>query len=138
MNVLNYDSRRFFLLGMRICFGIFLLNAGLMKWFIIKPGVFVGMIAKQFDGKTWSPHLLNVSLAWLIMIAEVVLPLLLLSGLKPRLTWTLITALMFLLAFGQSISMNDPISNWQYTIMALACAALSDPEKPANEVKNNV
>lgn len=36
---------------------------------------------------------------------------------------------MFLLAFGQTILMKpDVIANWQYLVLTLFCAALSDPE----------
>jgi len=86
------------------------------------------LIASEFD-KTWSPHILNVVLAWLILIAEPVLALLILSGKKARLVWTLTSLFMFMLTFGQSILMKpDVIANWQYLVLTLVCAALSDPD----------
>lgn len=134
MDVLNYDARRFFVMGVRLCFGIWLLYAGMLKWVAIGPNNFVGMITQDFD-KTWSPHALNMFLAWLIMIAEPVLSLCLLSGVKQRLAWTCTTALMFLLVAGQSILMKpDVIVNWQYLVLTLTCAALSDP---ANASRTN-
>lgn len=131
MNFFHYDTRRFFLLGMRFFFGVWLLYAGFMKWIFIGPGAFVGYITTDFD-KTWSPHLLNVLLAWLIIIAEPMLALLILSGKKARIVWTLTSLLMFLLTLGQTILMKpDVIANWQYLALVLLCAALSDPEGKA-------
>ena len=128
MEFLNYDARRFFLFGIRFSFGAWLLYVGLSKWIFMGPNVFVGYIAAQFD-KTWSPHMLNVSLAWLILVAEPVLAVLILSGRKARTVWTLTSLLMFLLTIGQSILMKpDVIANWQFTVLVLLCAALSDPD----------
>ncbi len=128
MKCCSLDTRRFFLCGMRFCFGLWLLYAGLVKWLFIGPNAFVGFIVSDFD-KTWSPHVLNVALAWLIIIAEPVLALLILWGKKARTVWTLTTLLMFLFVIGQSILMKpDVIANWQYLVLALVCAALSDPE----------
>jgi len=130
MEFLGYDIRRFFLFGMRLFFGAWLLYVGLSKWILIGPGAFVGHIASEFD-KTWSPHLLNVSLAWLIIVAEPVLAILILSGRKARMVWTLTSLLMFLLTIGQTILMKpDVIANWQFTVLALLCAALCDPDPP--------
>jgi len=128
MEYFKYDSRRFFLFGIRFFFGLWLLYAGLSKWVFMGPGMFVGYIAAQFD-KTWSPHLLNVLLAWLILIAEPVLAVLILSGRKARKVWTLTSLFMFLLVFGQTLLMKpDVIANWQYLVLVLICAALSDPD----------
>jgi uncharacterized membrane protein YphA (DoxX/SURF4 family) len=134
MESLKYDTRRFFLFGIRFFFGSWLLYAGLSKWIFIGPGGFVDHIASQFD-KTWSPHILNVSLAWLIMAAEPVLAILILSGRKARMVWTLTSLLMFLLTIGQTILMKpDVIANWQFLVLVLLCAALSDPETvPGNK-----
>lgn len=129
MGFLAYDMRRSFVFGVRLCFGLWLLYGGLAKWFFLGPAKFVGFITTEFD-KTWSPHPLNVGLAWLIMIAEPVLAALLLSGLRPRIMWTLTALLMFLLTCGQTILMKpDVIANWQYLVLVLVCAALSDPER---------
>lgn len=128
MEWLRYDTRRFFLFGTRLFFGLWLLYVGLSKWIFMGPDRFVGYITSEFD-KTWSPHNLNVPLAWLILIAEPVLALLILSGRKARMVWTLTSLLMFLLAFGQTVLMKpDVIANWQYLVLALLCAALSDPD----------
>ena len=129
MEWLGYDTRRFFLCGMRLFFGLWLLYVGLYKWVAMGPEVFVGYITADFD-KTWSPHLLNVLLAWLIIIAEPVLAALVLSGKRARLIWTLTSLLMFLLTLGQTILLKpEVIANWQYLVLTLACAALSDPGK---------
>ena len=131
MDILNYDARRFFLLGMRLCFGVWLLYAGFSKWALMGAPVFVGFITGTFD-KTWSPHVLNVALAWLIIVAEPVLALAILSGKKARLVWSATTALMFLLTIGQTITMKpDVIANWQYLVLTLVCAALCEPEAAA-------
>jgi len=128
MECWNFDTRKFFLGGMRLFFGLWLLYVGLAKWFFMGPDTFVGFIATQFD-KTWSPHLLNVSLAWLIMTVEPVLALLILSGRKARKVWTLTSLFMFMLTIGQTILMKaDVIANWQYLVLTLTCAALSDPD----------
>ena len=128
MECLKYDTRRFFLCGIRFFFGLWLLYAGLSKWLLMGPETFVGYIAAQFD-KTWSPHALNVLLAWLIMAAEPVLAVLILSGRKARMVWTVVSLFMFMLVFGQTILMKpDVIANWQYLVLTLTCAALSDPE----------
>ncbi len=131
MDCLKYDSRRFYLCGIRLFFGLWLLYVGLMKWIIIGPEAFVGLITSEFD-KTWSPHILNVLLAWLILIAEPVLSVLILSGKKARIVWTLTSLFMFMLTIGQTILMKpDVIANWQYLVLALVCAALNDPD-PVN------
>ena len=71
------------------------------------------------------PQLLNVLLAWLILIAEPVLAALILSGWKARMAWTLTSLLMFLLTIGQTILMKpDVIANWQFLVLVLLTAAL--------------
>lgn len=134
MNFLQYNARQYFVFGVRFCFGIWLMYAGLFKW--IGPGMgpsaFVGFITAEFD-KTWSPHLLNAFLAWVILVAEPVLAALILSGWRARLVWTLTALLMFMLTLGQTLLMKpDVIANWQYLVLTIACAALSEPE-PRNK-----
>jgi uncharacterized membrane protein YphA (DoxX/SURF4 family) len=129
MEFLRYDARRFFLFGIRIFFGLWLLHAGLSKWISMGAGTFVGYITSQFD-RTWSPHVLNVSLAWLILVAEPVLALLILSGRKPRAVWTLTSLLMFLLTVGQTLLGKPNVNaNWEYLVLVLLCAALSGPDR---------
>jgi len=91
------------------------------------PGVFVGYITAQFD-KTWSPHMLNVSLAWLILVAEPVLAILILSGRKARAVWMLAT----LFHVSADHRPNHPHEarchrELQFLVLVLLCAALSDP-----------
>lgn len=126
MNCWQADTRRFFLCGIRIFFGFWLLYVGLAKWFIIGPATFVGLITSEFD-QTWSPHGLNSILAWVIMITEPLLALLILSGWTARLAWSLAAAFMFMLTMGQTILMKpEVIANWQYLVLVLVVAALSD------------
>jgi len=128
MECWNYDTRRFFLSGIRFFFGLWLLYVGLVKWIFMGPDTFVGYITAQFD-KTWSPHMLNFLLAWLIMFAEPVLAVLILSGRKARQVWTVASLFMFMLTIGQTILMKpDVIANWQYLVLTLTCAALSEPD----------
>ena len=48
--------------------------------------------------------------------------------------WTLASLLMFLLTIGQTILMKpDVIANWQFLVLVLLCAALSDPDPPNGE-----
>lgn len=127
MEFCDYEPRKFFLFGMRVFFGIWLLYAGLSKWLIMGPEAFVGYITGDFD-KTWSPHMLNVALAWLIIVAEPVGAIWILSGKMARMAWGCAALLMYLLMFGQSILMHDASNNWHYVVLTLACAALCDPE----------
>jgi uncharacterized membrane protein YphA (DoxX/SURF4 family) len=127
MDLLNYDTRKYFVFWIRIFFGIWLLYAGLYKWIGMGPNVLVGYITTEFD-KTWSPHALNVFLAWVILFAEPLLALWILSGIKQRLSWTLTSIFMFQLVAGQSLLMKpDVIYNWMYLVLTVACAALSEP-----------
>ncbi len=128
MEFLRYDARKLFLFGMRFFFGLWLLYVGLSKWILMGPYTFAGFITTDFD-KTWSPHLLNAMLAWLIMVAEPILAVLILSGRKTRLVWTLTSLFMFMLTIGQTILMKpDVIANWQFLVLTLVSAALSDPD----------
>lgn len=128
MNFLKLDSGKYFLFCVRIFFGIWLLWAGLFKWIAIGPGTFVGYITTEFD-PTWSPHFLNVFLSWVILITEPVLALLILSGKRQRLVWSLAALLMFMLTMGQTILMKpESYVNWLYLVLTIVCAALSDPE----------
>lgn len=134
MKIFGNDTRGYFLGCMRFFFGLWLLYVGLGKWLLLGPHTFVGFIVTEFD-KTWSPHLLNVVLAWLIMTAEPVLAALILWGKRARLVWTFTAFLMFLLTIGQTILMKpDVIANWQYLVLVTVCAALSDPEPAADRV----
>ncbi len=129
MDILSYDSRRFFVFWIRIFFGIWFLYAGLFKWISIGPDGLVNMVTSMFD-KTWSPHWLNVILAWIILIAEPVLSLWILSGKWQRLAWTVTSVFMFQLVAGQTLLMKpDVIANWQYLVLTVVCASLSDPIK---------
>ena len=126
MSGLNVDARKFFLCGMRFFFGSWLLYVGLTKWLVFGAPGFVGMITSQFD-PTWSPHALNVVLAWLILVGEPVLGLFILSGQKARVAWGLTSLLMFQLVLGQTILMKpDVIGNWQFLVLTLVCASLSE------------
>jgi len=113
---------------MRFFFGTWFTYVGLSKWLIFGAAGFVGWITTEFD-KTWSPHALNVALAWLILIAEPLLGLLILWGKRPRCVWTLTSMLLFLLLLGQTILMKPEGGQiWLYLALTLVCAAFSDPE----------
>jgi hypothetical protein len=125
MKCSSLDARGYFLLGMRVFFGIWILYGGLVKWVMFGASPFVAMICTDFD-KTWSPHALNVVLSWIILIGEPLLGVWLLSGKCQRSAWTAGTLLMFMLTLGQTILMKpDVIANWQFTVLTLVCAALS-------------
>lgn len=137
MKCLNSNSRSYFVCSMRLFFGLWLLYAGASKWLGMGHGAFISYITSSFDA-TWSPHALNVALAWLIIIAEPVLALLILSGKKPRVVWTLTSFLMFLLLIGQTILMKPAVADlWFYLVLTSACAALSDAEPCAHETSGN-
>lgn len=128
MNCKNTSWREYFLCGMRFFFGIWLLYVGVTKWLFIGPNNFVGFISSEFS-KTWSPPILTTVLAWLILVAEPLLAVLILWGRHARAVWSLTTLLMFLLVMGQSLLMKpDVIGNWQFLMMTLVCAALANPE----------
>jgi hypothetical protein len=117
---------------MQLFFGIWLLYVGLFKWISIGPGPFVNLITADFD-KTWSPHWLNVFLAWIILFAEPILALLILSGKMKRIVWSLTSLFLFMLVIGQTMLMKpDVIGNWEYLVLAVLCAALSEPVSQAN------
>ena len=131
MNCFKYDTRHCFLLGMRIYFGLWLVYMGFAKWVLMGSAAFVGYITTQFD-PTWSPHVLNVGLAWVILVAEPLLGLLLLLGKCQRCVWTLTSVLMFLLMMGITILMKPTVNaNWQFLVLTLVCAALCEPESKA-------
>jgi hypothetical protein len=63
------------------------------------------------------------------METEPVLAVLILSGKHARKIWTLASLFMFMLTLGQTILMKpDVIANWQYLVLTLTCAALSDSD----------
>lgn len=125
MDCRNVDARHYFLFGMRFYFGLWLLYAGLMKWVMFKPSGFVGFICSDFD-KTWSPHALNTALAWLILFAEPILSLWILSGKKARTAWSVTSLFMFMLLIGQTMLMKpESVYNWGFTVLTLVCAALA-------------
>ena len=89
---MKLDARAFFLEGMRFFFGSWLLYVGGVKWFQFGAEAFIGMITSEFD-KTWSPHLLNAFLAWVILIAEPLLGIFILAGVQRRMIWSATAAL---------------------------------------------
>ncbi len=124
------DARRYFLLLIRVAFGLWLLYAGLFKWLGMNVSSdFVAGTVKMFaDAKAWPPEWMLAPLAWAIAVAEPVLALLILSGWKPRLVWSLTAALMFQLTLGLSIlMMPNAADNWQFIVLCAICAALSGP-----------
>lgn len=130
MKCCDLDTRSYFLCWTRLFFGIWILYAGLNKFIFVGPNNFVGYITTEF-AKTWSPFFLNTILAWVILVGEVVLGLLLIFGVKQRTVWTLTALLMFMLTFGQTMLQKDVSSTWMYTILCLVCAAWSDDKMRA-------
>ena len=122
------DAGQLFRLVMRFYFGVWLLYVGGSKWIPAGPGGFIGYLGSdgQF-GASWVPAVLVTVLGWIIVAAEPLLALWLLSGKHERLAWLLTSKLMFMLMFGQTILQQYPAvaNNWQYVALALACAALS-------------
>ena len=124
--ILKLKSMELFLLGARVCFGIWILYLGIGKW-VNGPAGFVGYIESGF-GSTWIPGILLTIMAWLILIAEPLFGLWLLSGKRQRLAWLCTALLMFILTMGQTVLGEYGVvaNNWQYLILALVCASWSD------------
>lgn len=132
MKCCDLDCKSYFLFGMRIFFGAWLLYLGISKWIFMGPDALVGWITSEFDPpKTWVPHTLNVLTAWVILIAEPLLGALILSGKYCRQAWALTSILMFVLMFGQTLLMKYDIVayNWHYVVLTLVCAAMCEPGK---------
>ena len=125
----NYKTHELFLLGARLCFGAWLLYLGITKW-TGGAGGFVGYLENEF-ASTWLPGFLVTVTGWLILLAEPVVGLWLLVGKCQRWAWLAATLLMFILMFGQTLLQKYDVvaNNWQYLILALACAALCDKGK---------
>jgi len=128
--IIDLRGRDLFLFGARLSFGCWLTYVGLMKW-LGGPVGFIGYIVGTFE-KTWVPELLATGLGWIIIIAEPVIGLWLLAGIKPRWAWIGTAKLMFLVMFGKTILQDfaTVANNWQYLVLALACAALTEDKKP--------
>lgn len=131
--ICNLKGKELFLFGMRVAFGLWLLYIGLMKW-ISGPFGFVDYLTNSFSA-TWAPAFLVVGLGWIILVLEPLVGLWLLSAKKQRLAWLASCDLMFLLMFGQTMLQEyaTVANNWQYVVLTLACAALTDPECKAEE-----
>ena len=125
--MLKSDTKTYFLCGASKLFGGWLLYVGAMKWIAGASG-FVGYITKSFS-ETWVPYPLLLGMGWMILCAEVLCGLWLLSGKCSRMAWTATALLLFALTFGQTLLQKHDVvaNNWQYVIFALACAAISDP-----------
>ena len=126
--ICSLPPQDFFLFGARLAFGSWLFFVGLLKWINGATG-FIEHIEGAFS-QTFLPAPSITLTAWLILFAEPLLGLALLIGYKPRAAWTLTALLMFMLLFGQTVLQNgDAISSiWHYLILAIVCAAFSQPE----------
>jgi uncharacterized membrane protein YphA (DoxX/SURF4 family) len=130
----NLPPRDFFLFGARMAIGIWLFYVGFMKWYGGAAG-FVGYISSQFAA-TWSPPLLNTALGWLIVCAEPLIGLWLLSGRCKRCAWTAASLLMFLLMFGMTMLQKpEVIYNFHYFVFCLVCAAWTPSSCSESEEK---
>lgn len=120
----DLTPREFFLKGARLSFGLWLLYVGVVKW-VGGASNFVGYIESEF-AKTFSPAPLNTGLAWLIIVAEPLIGLWLVSGIKQKCAWTAASLLMFLLTIGMTILQKpEVVHNFEYFFLCLACAAWS-------------
>ncbi|RME60639.1 MAG: hypothetical protein D6780_03005 [Candidatus Dadabacteria bacterium] len=126
---MNKNAKEYFLNSIHILFGVWLLYVAVGKW-IGGPAGFVGYITSEFQG-TWVPQPLQIFLAWVIMFAEPLCALWILSRKTPRLAWTVTALFLFMLTFGQTILRHYDVvaNNWQYVVLALVCAALSEDDK---------
>lgn len=126
--ICKLDCKDFFLFGARHAFGVWLLYVGLSKWIFTGSGNFVGYIEQTFAA-TWAPGIMITALAWIILVAEPILGLLLIIGKCQRCVWLITAKLMFILMFGQTmIQKYDTVANnWQYVVLALVCAAMCGP-----------
>ena len=125
-NVMQMSGAPLFVHFARLYFGIWLFYVGLMKW-LGGPSGFVIHITSTFE-KAWIPAPLVLISAWIIIIAEPLLALWILSGRRQACAWRATAMLMFLLTFGQTVLQSPNVwANWMYTIFCLACAALSEP-----------
>ena len=124
--MLSLKGRELFLFGARWGFGFWLLYVGASKW-MGGPGGFVGYISSSF-AETWAPAALLVVLGWVIIIAEPLVGLWILTGRAAKLAWIAAAKLMFILMFGQTMLQQyaTVANNWQYCILCLACAALTE------------
>mgnify|MGYP001403041986 CR=1 FL=1 len=125
----NMTTKQLFAFLLSLTFGVWLLYIGAAKWCPSIVGVsnFIGYVTSDFE-KTWLPGFLVVLTAWVILIAEPVLGLLLIiSRGRCRLTWLLTAALMFILLLGQTIKgEHATVANiWQYLVLCIigACCA---------------
>ena len=124
-NLLSLPPKDFFLFGMRWSFGPWFLYVGITKW-LAGPATFIAYMSSNFE-KTWLPLLLVQPTGWVIVLAEPILGIWLWSGKQSRLAWALTAKLMFILLLGQTVlkEYGTVANNWQYFVLALACAALS-------------
>ena len=127
----NLGTKQYFLLGARLAFGLWLGYVGTMKW-IGGSNHFIGYIQTAFAA-TWLPSQLVLATGWIIICAEPILGLWLLTGKCGRCAWTCTALLMFMLTFGQTVLQDHAtvVNNWHYFIFALACAALADNKECA-------
>lgn len=120
------DPKGQFVALISVFFGLWLLYVGLMKWFVFGPGQFISMLEGSF-AKTWVPPLLTRGLTIIILVAEPLLGLWLMSCKLRKLAWFFTSLLMFQLMLGQTILQEQTVfQNWGYCVLAVLCFALSE------------
>ncbi|MCB0318664.1 MAG: hypothetical protein KDD56_07890 [Bdellovibrionales bacterium] len=124
----NMNTKDLFLFCTRWAFGIWLVYIGAMK-FVGGIDAYMAYMTGMF-ASTWVPPMLVQTMAVVIAVAEPVLGLMLVRNIRPRFTWVLVTCLMFTLTFGLTVLEQYPMvaNNWQYLILAIVAASMSDPE----------
>jgi len=128
-SLLRSDSRTCFVHSLRCAFGAWLLYVGISK-IVGGAAGFVGYVETEF-AQTWIPAVLTTISAWMIVVSEPLIGAWLLLGKRPRLAWLSAALLMFLLMLGKTVLREFPTvaDNWQYLLICLMGAALSESEK---------
>jgi uncharacterized membrane protein YphA (DoxX/SURF4 family) len=126
---LTMSTKELMLFCLRFFFGFWLLFVGTTKWVMGHQG-FIGYISNEF-ASTFLPSFLVTITAWIIIIAEPLLGLLLIIGFRPRLTWLLTAKLLFILIIGKTIlsDFQTVSNNWIYLLMAIGAASFEKEGK---------
>lgn len=100
-------------------FGFWIAYVGISKWLLFGPLAFQAHLSSEF-ASTWLPATLVSISGWIILVAEPLLGIWLLSGIAVRLAWIAGSLLMFLLTFGMTVKMDPGVSdNWFYLVLCL-------------------
>lgn len=131
------SASQLFVFGARLTFGPWLLFVGLMKWINGYSG-FVGYLSNEFStGAAWLPAPIVLLTTWIILFAEPLIGLWIITGISQRCAWLAATMLMFMLTLGQTMLTQyaTVANNWQYLVLTLVCAGLSSNNSCCGEKK---